>query len=132
MIFFDWIYMQYKRERKVLFSSKFMNWHGNLFVGKPRLKDIPVLDDQTKKQLHDSYFYDPSDRIPVGESWNDKEWNRGMLFLTCFRESQERLLSFRMFWWGLIACTVLTVAGGVIEKATDGIESVAKPRQAKR
>lgn len=109
------LFKQYGK-RRLAFGSRWMKAHGVLLIGQPSV--FGLAREDVGPGVYDSYYYIPSDRVPVCNSEDAKRrWQNGQLQATQLREaSQPRIslatsvVTFAMAM-ALVALAALTSSG---------------------
>ncbi|MCF7220978.1 hypothetical protein [Marilutibacter chinensis] len=88
---FDQLFKQY-RKRKLSFGSRWLHLHGKLFLGEP--SKLGLERDEVGAGVYDSYYYIPSDRVPVCSTPESrKQWQLGQLNATQIRVASQPHIS---------------------------------------
>lgn len=104
---FDQLFKQY-RKRKLSFGSRWLHLHGKLFLGEP--SRLGLERDEVGAGVYDSYYYIPSDRVPVCSTPESrKQWQLGQLNATQVRVASQPHIS-KGVSLALLTFTLLCVA----------------------
>lgn len=81
MNLFGLLFIQYRDGDKITFASRWMDWHGRLFMGRPEDKGLDWVRDDLRK----NFYWDKVDRILPTDGKELREWQEHSMFLAQYR-----------------------------------------------
>lgn len=105
------LFLQYKDGRSLAFASKWMNWHGRVFLGRPEEKGL----DWVREDLRSSYYWCQADRVLPTEHKALREWQEQSMFVAQFRNFEAKSLARIVSLLSLVLVLGIVGVGGVFD-----------------
>ncbi len=123
---FDRLFLQYRKDDKPWFGSRWMNLHGRLFIGDPKELGLEDVD----KNLLRTYYYDKVDRYTHPK--DTIEFRRNNNKLTATREAERPRVAFGASMGALMMVLALGIGYALVATPIEKVSTWLEERAAEQ